>query len=197
MATILEIARHAGIPADQVVRVVSGEPVNEEAARRVREAIALVGAPPYPLAASAVSGARPVPSPAPPSVDREPEPGLLERIAHVTAELEERLPDQVGSVVYEAVRVEVQPVAEHMAGMDALFREMLGGLHRLAAEVAAERRDRVDDLALQVEIMRASWTSVDRRLGRLERMLERQARQPEDLSAGGARVVRIDARERA
>lgn len=197
MATILEIARHAGIPADQVVRVVSGEPVNEEAARRVREAIALVGAPPYPLAASAVSGARPVPSPAPPSVDREPEPGLLERIAHATAELEERLPDQVGSVVYEAVRVEVQPVAEHMAGMDALFREMLGGLHRLAAEVAAERRDRVDDLALQVEIMRASWTSVDRRLGRLERMLERQARQPEDLSAGGARVVRIDARERA
>jgi hypothetical protein len=197
MATILEIARHAGIPADQVVRVVSGEPVNEDAARRVREAIALLGAPPYPRAASGVSGAKPVRSPAPPSVDGEPEPGLLERIAHVTAELEDRLPDQVGSVVYEAVRVEVRPVAEHMAAMDALFREVLGGLHRLAAEVAAERRDRVDDLALQVELMRASWTSVDRRLGRLERMVERQAKQPEDPRAGGARVVRIDARERA
>ena len=44
---------------------------------------------------------------------------------------------------------------------------------RLRLEVEAERRDRVEDVALQLELLRASWAGVDRRLGPIERSLAR------------------------
>ena len=38
VATILELAAHAEVSAETVLRVVNGEPVNEEVERRVRDA---------------------------------------------------------------------------------------------------------------------------------------------------------------
>ncbi len=180
MPTVLEIAQHAGVSVEQVLRVVIGEPVSDDAARRVRQSISVLGPPPYP---------RP-----PAAGELEPaDDELLSRLTEVTAELEATLPHEVGSVVYEALRVEVRPVAEHIAAMDAVFRGMLERLERLGSEVAAERRERVDDLALQVELIRTSWQSVDRRLGRLERMVERLGRN----EGGGERgtVIRLDGLE--
>jgi hypothetical protein len=187
MPTILEISRHSGVPADKVIRVVNGEPVSADTVRRVRVAIAELGEPQYPPREAAVPEVLPV---TPPPADE-----LLERLVDATAELEARIPGQVGSVVYEALRVEVRPVAEHVASMESLFGNVLTGLRELAAQLAAERRNRVDDLALQVELIRTGWTNVDRRLGRIERMLERQAASA-PASDQGPKLVQFDARER-
>jgi len=167
--TVLEIATVAGVAPEQVLRVVNGEPVSDEVEGLVRAAMETLGPPAYP------KRARPEPALLP-AARGEPQDLALDRLAGIAAELEATLPAQMGSVVVEALRVEVRPVAEHMAGLQTLFEGLVTELRRLRREVESERRDRVEDLALQVELLRASWTGVDRRLGRIERAL---ARRPE------------------
>lgn len=173
MPTILELANESGVSPEQILRVVNGEPVSEDVERRVRGAMERLGRPAYPKPK--------LPAPVPEVVDPEPAlaPGTaLERLASVAAELETTLPAEVGTVVYEALRVEVRPVAEHVAGLETLFDGLVEELRRLRQEVQGERRDRVKDLELQVELLRASWVGVDRRLGRIERALARREERP-------------------
>lgn len=182
MATILEIARLAGVSAENVLRVVHGEPVSEDVARRVQEAIDILGPPPAPRPAVEL-----VPTEQRKGLDRRQEE-LLERLAAAAAALEARLPEGVGSVVYEALRVEVSPVAEHIAEIGSLFEDLVQRLERVGADVESERRERVDDIALLTELITAGWRSVDRRLARLENMIARlEAR--EDRTRG--RVIRL------
>src|SRR5688500_17886995 len=115
MATILELAQFADVSAETVLRVVHGEPVSQEHARRVEEAIAALGPPPYPRPTGEV-----VPAAPSKEVERRPDE-LLERFSAAAAELETSLPQGVSSVVYEALRVEVRPVARHVAEMGNLF----------------------------------------------------------------------------
>ena len=102
------------------------------------------------------------------------------------------MPAEVGSVVYEALRIEVRPVAQHVASLQSVFEELADELRHLRREVTAERRDRVDDVALQVDLLRASWQGVDRRLGRIERALARQ--EQAEPKRESTRIVRIEDR---
>jgi hypothetical protein len=184
MATILELANFAGVSAENVLRVVHGEPVNEEVATRVAEAIDALGRPP---------SARPAQEVLPAETDggalerRHEE--LLERFAAAAAELEAGLPHGVGSVVYEALRVEVRPVAQDIAELSSLFERMVTRLEQVSGELANERRERIEDVALIAELITTGWRTVDRRLGRIEQMIarmeERQTGKPT------ARVIRL------
>lgn len=166
MPTILELANESGVSADQVLRVVNGEPVSDAIEQRVRAAMERLGRPAYPKPGHVT--VEPAGTPA-----AEPARGLA-RLTAVAAARETTLPAEVGTVVYEALRVEVRPVAEHVAGLQSLFDGLVDELRRLRHDVQAERRDRVRDLELQVELLRASWTGVDRRLGRIQRALARR-----------------------
>lgn len=166
MPTILELANESGVSADQVLRVVNGEPVSEAVEQRVRAAMERLGRPAYPKPGPAT--VKPAPRPAA-DLDRG-----LARLTTEAAAPETTLPAEVGTVVYEALRVEVRPVAEHVAGLESLFDGLVDELRRLRQDVQAERRDRVRDLELQIELLRASWAGVDRRLGRIERALARR-----------------------
>jgi hypothetical protein len=174
MATILELAQHSNLPVETVLRVVNGESVSSEARDRVAEAFAALGPPNYPRFA-------------PPSNELVPaQESLVEA-------LERALPSEVGEVVYEAVRVEVRPVGEHVAQLRSLFEEV-------AARLARERRERVDDVELMTELMIEGWRSVDRRLGRIEKVLARLEGPPagaEEADQNGQRVVRMDDYHRA
>ena len=166
MPTILELANESGVSADQVLRVVNGEPVSDAIEQRVRAAMERLGRPAYP-------------KPGRLTVEQAPTPAAelnrgLARLATVAASPETTLPAEVGTVVYEALRVEVRPVAEHVAGLESLLDGLVDELQRLRQDVQAERRDRVRDLELQIELLRASWAGVDRRLGRIERALARR-----------------------
>ena len=163
VATILELADYAEVSAENVLRVVHGEAVSEDIERRVHAAIDSIGAPPYPRRVEVLPAI-------PPGVGTDE---LLERLRATAAELEASLPEGVGSVVYEALRVEVRPVAQHVAELGALFERLLARVEQVSTSVEDERRDRLEDVALLTELVTSGWRSVDRRLARLEQVVAR------------------------
>ena len=92
----------------------------------------------------------------------------LEALAASTADLEEALPGRVGDAVRDGLRAEVLPVARHIAELRGLFNQANRRLERIEAELLAERKARLDDLALLVELVSSGWRGIDARLARLE-----------------------------
>ena len=109
----------------------------------------------------------------------------VEALAELCANLEANLPDQVESSVREGVRTEALPVARQMAEVRGLAGQTIRRLERLEGQLLAERRARLDDLALLVDLVSASWKGVDRRIARMERGFE---------TGSGAIVYRIEER---
>ncbi len=184
MATILELATFAGVSAENVLRVVHGEPVSENIEQRVRRAIDELGLPGYPKPPPEVLPAVPE--------DAAARSGQLDRLTAATSELEATLPQGVGTVVYEALRVEVGPVAKHVAELAALFDRMLQRLDKVSTEVGDERRERFEDVALLAELITSGWRSVDRRIARLEQIVTRIEAANRPRSGPQARVYRLD-----
>jgi hypothetical protein len=180
VATILELAAYADVTVENVLRVVHGEPVSEDVERRVQEAIDKLGAPPLPRHVEIL----PALQPGAPTTEE-----LLARFQATASELE-AASQGVGSVVYEALRVEMQPVAQHVAELGALFERMVSRLEAVSDSVEDERRDRLQDVALLTDLITSGWRSVDRRLARLEHVVGRieAGRNPRR----GARVYRLD-----
>jgi hypothetical protein len=189
MPTIMEIADLADVPVEGVLRVLNGDPVSSVIAARVQKAIDALGAPheavvqnmnvlapsPRPLTGEIVEG-RGEQQPAIEEIARAREQ-LIESITHATAGLEARLPEGVGNVVYEAVRVEVEPVTRHMDKMGVLVEQLGRVIERIDSSVLSERQARLEDLKLLTDLIVTGWQTVDRRLGRVERMLERHESQ--------------------
>jgi hypothetical protein len=109
----------------------------------------------------------------------------VEHLAELAAQLETSLPEQVGTAVREGVRAEALPVARQMAEVRGLAGQTIRRLERLEGQLLAERRARLDDLSLLVDLVSSGWRGVDRRLGRLERGLEQ---------SNGAMVYRFEER---
>jgi hypothetical protein len=74
----------------------------------------------------------------------------------------------VGVAVRDGLRIEVLPVARHIAEIRGLLNQAIRRLERLEGDLLAERHARVDDLALLVELVSSGWRGVDVRLERLE-----------------------------
>jgi hypothetical protein len=94
----------------------------------------------------------------------------IEALAAAAAELEASIPEQVGAAVRDGLRLEVLPVARHIAEIRGLLNQAIRRLERLEGDLLAERHARVDDLALLVELVSSGWRGVDARLARLEDM---------------------------
>jgi hypothetical protein len=164
-ASILEIARMANVSAEDVLRVVNGEPVRSDVASKVARAIETVGPP-----AAAQSKAEVVPADGRSGSEANE---LLSRVDQMATDLEARLPRDVGSILYEALRVQVQPVSRHIAELDTLYQLINGRLEDMRLQIERERQERLEDVALLSELVSAGWRSADRRLARVERMLTR------------------------
>jgi hypothetical protein len=165
MASILEIARVANVSAENVLRVVNGEPVSSEVALRVARAIETVGPP-----AAAESKAELVLGDGGSGSEAHE---LVSRVDQMAADLDARLPRDMGSILYEALRVQVQPFSRHIAELDALYQLINGRLEDMRLQIERERHERLEDVALLSELVSAGWRSADRRLARVERMLAR------------------------
>ena len=165
MASVLEIARLADVSAENVLRVLRGDPVSEDIASRVARAVEVFGPPQL-----AERDGEVLPHE---SFVGEELDGLLARFAQTAAALEANLPHDLGTVVYEALRVEVRPVADHIAQLGALFEQFVARMDALQQQVQVERHERLEDTALGVELITSGWRGVDRRLARLEQRLAR------------------------
>jgi hypothetical protein len=107
----------------------------------------------------------------------------IEELASLAAHLETSLPARVGEAVQEGIRSEALPVARQLAEVRGLANQTIRRLERIEGDNLAERHERVDDLALLVDLITSGWQSVDERLARLEKGLS---------ESGGAIVYRIE-----
>jgi hypothetical protein len=88
------------------------------------------------------------------------------------------------------LRDEVLPVARHLAEVRGLSAQTIRRLERLNGDLAADRKARVEDLALLVDLIATGWRGVEKRLDRIERVLDRVERALEDRPS--AAVYRIE-----
>ena len=93
----------------------------------------------------------------------------------------------------EATEPELEAAADPTQELVTEFR---GAVQQLLGRLDRERRERIDDLALSTDLFIEGWQSVDRRLGRLEKMIERidQRQQFERTRGIGAEIHRLEDR---
>ena len=120
--------------------------------------------------------------------------GALEELAERTVELEALVPERLGAAVQEGMRAEVLPVARQLAEVRGLSGQVIRRLERVQGEIDAERRARVEDLALLVELVSSGWRGVERRLDRLDRVVDRLDRSLEERPV--AELYRLEERGR-
>jgi len=87
------------------------------------------------------------------------------------------------------MHAKVLPVARQIAEVRGLTGQLVRRLEALQTEIAAERRDRLEDLALLVDLISSGWRGVERRLDRAERILDRMERALEERP--GAALYRV------
>ena len=119
----------------------------------------------------------------------------LETVAAQTSELESSVPEKLDAAIREGLRAEARPIGRQLAEVRGLSNATIRRLERLQYDLDAERRARVEDLALLVDLIASGWHGVERRLDRLERSLDRLERALEDRPPG--EVYRFDRRSGA
>jgi hypothetical protein len=116
----------------------------------------------------------------------------LEALALTTSELETAMPERLETSLQKGLREEVIPVARHLAEVRGLSGQTIRRLERLQLDLASERRARVEDLALLVDLITSGWRGVEKRLDRIERMLDRVERVLDERGSESAAVYRIE-----
>jgi hypothetical protein len=200
--TLLEIAEHADVTVEGVLRVLNGEPVSEVVAERVTAAMEALG-PPHEGVVESVNVLEPsaprtgelLPS-ASPAVEAgaiedafaRAQEQLLASLSRAAAELEASLPQRVSGAMHAELRLKIKPVARRVEELGALLEGLARTVDEVRAEVAAVRRERLDDLKLLLDAVETGWRTIDGRLGRVEGLLEPHRTEPP--SSGLHRPVR-------
>jgi len=117
----------------------------------------------------------------------------VEELGQTAAELESSLPERLGAALRDGLAAEVSPVARQLAELRGLTTQAIRRLERLEGAVEAERRARVEDLALLVDLVASGWRAVEHRLDRLERIADRLERSLEPRQ-GPPSLLRLDDR---
>jgi uncharacterized protein Yka (UPF0111/DUF47 family) len=116
----------------------------------------------------------------------------LTALADAAAEAAEALPARVENAVQDGLREQVLPVGRNLAEIRGLANQAIRRLETLQEKAEAERHERVDDLALLVDLISSGWQNVDGRLGRIDETLARLEQRLE--AQAGATVYRLDDR---
>jgi len=175
VATISEIAKAADVSVESVLRVLNRDEVNSDVAARVMSAMDAYGYDRLPRSASAPRALIGE------VVDRDSGPGLndddaitraREQLLQAVVEVASELKDP-NSVRQHSEALALRPLAARMSVMDALFERLTQDLDGIKRELGRARSERLEDLTLLVDLITTSWRSVDQRMGRIERKLER------------------------
>jgi hypothetical protein len=116
----------------------------------------------------------------------------LEALALTTAELETGIPERLDTSLQKGLREEVLPVARHLAEVRGLSGQTIRRLERLQTDLESERKARVEDLSLLVDLITSGWRGVEKRLDRIERTLDRVERALDERASESASVYRIE-----
>jgi hypothetical protein len=91
--------------------------------------------------------------------------------------------DAVRGALTDGLREEAAPISRRLAEVKGLSNNAIRRLESIEATIEAERNNRVDDLALLVELLTEGWKAMNVRLACIEALL--QAEEP------GAAVYRL------
>ena len=186
MSLLVEIATRAEVPLEAVVRVLTREPVNDDHKTRILEVLDHLDAEETRVlqrfALAAVHDElRPVGHE---GTDHE---ALVAELVDDPLDLPEAVllelgpgPAQEPGTSVEEAEFEAAPPAAPQAldpaplvQLGSVLGELTEAVRELRHETDAERRERVDDLAVLIDLITKGWEGVDRRLGRVERQLGR------------------------
>lgn len=117
----------------------------------------------------------------------------LTALAERTAELEATVPERIGAAVQDGMRAEVLPVGRHVAEVRGLSGQTIRRLEQVQATLDEESRARVEDLAVVVDLVASGWRSLERRIDRIERLMDRLERSLEDRPV--AELYRLEDRQ--
>ena len=192
MTTIAEIARAADVSVESVLRVINRDEVSSDVAARVLSAMEACGYDRLPhsvqtrrsqgvVVGEVVADGPGRDAHADDAVRRAREQ-LLQAVGDVVNELENpeilsRASDPLG----------IRALADRIRAIDARFERVARDVEGMKRELVRARHERLEDLTLLVDLITTSWRAVDRRLGRIDRKLERLEGLPEP--SGGGRLT--------
>jgi hypothetical protein len=194
MTTISDLARAADVSVESVLRVLNRDKVSSDIASRVIAAMDAYG---YGRLPRPETAERPATS-APQHENAEQTAGASARA--VSGEIVEESRDgdfesndairrareqllyAVGEVVDELENPEsrgARPFADRLRSIEVSFDRLARDVEGMKRELGRARSERLEDLTLLVDLITTSWRAVDRRLGRIDRKLERMEGFPE------------------
>jgi len=186
MTTVAEIAGAANVSVESVLRVLNRDEVGTDITDRVVSAMDAYGfsrlPPPETVAGSEAPRSR-TPEPRPVVGEVVDDNGRWNVQADALGRARAELLQVVGEVVDELENPEtverasdplgVHSLADRVGVIDARFDGVARDLEGMKRELARARSERIEDLALLVDLLTTSWRAADRRLARIDRHLER------------------------
>jgi hypothetical protein len=166
MTTVSEIAQAADVPVESVLRVLNREIVSSDVLARVLDVMERYG---YgrlhgPGGGLDGSGAKPVAGELVGPPLRQAAVGPAANAAFTEQD-------------YEAP--DMSRLADRVTIMDALLQRLAADVEAMKQEGRRARGERLEDITVLVDLITTSWRAVDRRLGRIDRKLERLEGRPD------------------
>ena len=190
MSILVEIAGRADVSVEGVVRVLTREPVSSAVKERVLAVLDQLDAEQTRVlerfALAAVHDVVPLESDDGPSSSEETdasEPSVHEgQLALGESPVAEHpTVDSAGNGAPDRAGLSE---AELPVGLGTLLEELVAAVWEIRHESRSNRQERLDDLAVLVDLMTTSWQGVDRRLARLEQLgARREAHWPPPAAA--------------
>lgn len=171
VSLLVDIAEKAHVSVEGVIRVLTREPVSDAIKERVLAVLDELDAEQtrvlqrFALAALHDVLPRPYEAPLGPPVD-DWDPDVPEAVRGLLPPAPAPAPEP------QQLPPAPQDTA-HLVQLSAVLEELAAAVRDLRQETDTERRERVDDLAVLIELISTGWQGLDRRLGRLERQLGR------------------------
>jgi hypothetical protein len=169
VSILVEIAEKADVPVEGVIRVLTREPVSDAVLERVLAVLdELTPEQTRAVQRFALAALHDV-LPRPVGADNE---GMVE---------DDNVPVHEGQLTLAALEAEEQ--AEQLPArstsdaalveLSFVLSELAEAVRDLRRETNAERRERVDDLAVLIDLITTGWQGLDARLGRIEKQVAR------------------------
>jgi len=79
--------------------------------------------------------------------------------------------DEIREALRDGLREEAAPISRRLAEVKGLSNGAIRRLDNIEAAIQSERNERIDDLALLVEVLTEGWRAMNARLERIEAAL--------------------------
>ena len=182
MPSVIELAEHAGVSVEALLRGLAAEPVSETEAREIADAIGELGRPSQGVVESLniLTAAR-VPLEEPEEEEEPPDDdlagGAADFVAAVRRSLLEALAETPIRLERDPIEADAPEAPRHLGYMGGIVDDLVRSLDALGRDIPDDQQERLGEARFLLGVLVTTWGSVERRLQLVERRLDRQARE--------------------